>query len=250
MSADVFRRRQKGARAESGAPGPCARGACLRIASAAAVLAIAACSGGDGSTPGAPPAPAPAPAPSPPPPPPPPSAGGTAFQTPSATARFLTQATFGPTDADITTLTGTSASDWFLAELAAPATLNLDYVLTALAQPDAINQFGDVSFETKQTPGFSFWINAVSAPDQLRQRMAYALSQIFVISHAEGGNLFDLPQTVAHFQDILVRNAFGNFRDLLEEVTYSPAMGEYLTYLQNQKGFSVSVRVPYENFAR
>jgi len=84
----------------------------------------------------------------------------------------------------------------------------------------------------------------------LRQRMAYALSQILVISHAEGNFLFEVPNTVAHYQDILVRNAFGNYRDLLEEVTYSPAMDEYLTYLQNIKGDPATGRMPDENYAR
>ena len=93
-------------------------------------------------------------------------------------------------------------------------------------------------------------MNAIEGEDQLRQRMAFALSQILVISHAEGNLLFEVPNTVAHYQDILVSNAFGNYRDLLEEVTYAPAMGEYLTYLQNIKGDAATGRMPDENYAR
>lgn len=60
----------------------------------------------------------------------------------------------------------------------------------------------------------------------------------------------DLPQPVAHYQDVLKRNAFGNYRDLLEEVTYAPAMGFYLTYMGNQKADPMTGRMPDENYAR
>jgi uncharacterized protein (DUF1800 family) len=163
---------------------------------------------------------------------------------------FLSQATFGPTQEEITQLTGSAPSDWILAEFNKPASLNLNYVLTEIAEDGARDDQGQLSFEKRQTPTFSFWINAIEGDDQLRQRMAFALSQILVMSHAEGNFLFEVPNTVAHYQDILVSNAFGNYRDLLEEVTYSPAMGEYLTYLQNVKGDPDTGRMPDENYAR
>ena len=185
-----------------------------------------------------------------PPPPPPPPPTSTAFSTEESTALFLTQATFGPTTQDITQLTGTAPSDWFLAEINKAPSLNLNYVLTEITEEGARDDDGQLTFEKRQTPTFSFWINAIDGDDQLRQRMAFALSQILVISHSEGNFLFEVPNTVAHYQDILVSNAFGNYRDLLEEVTYSPAMGEYLTYLQNIKGDPDTGRMPDENYAR
>ena len=185
-----------------------------------------------------------------PPPPPPPPPASEAFNTAESTAQFLSQATFGPTSTEITNLTGTSPSEWIIAEFNKTPSLNLDYVLAEISEPDARDDEGQLSYEKRNTPTFSFWINAIEGDDQLRQRMAFALSQIVVISHAEGNFLFEVPNTVAHYQDILVRNAFGNYRDLLEEVTYSPAMGEYLTYLQNIKGDPVSGRMPDENYAR
>ncbi|MEO1662114.1 MAG: DUF1800 family protein [Pseudomonadota bacterium] len=220
-------------------------------AALALVLSVAACGGGGsdsgGTLPGgsgsAPPSPPP-----PPPPPPPPVSG--AFETNETTALFLSQATFGPTQANLSNLTGTSPSDWFVAELNKPASFNLDYVLNEISQPDARDTDGQLTYEKRNTPTFSFWINAIEGDDQLRQRMAFALSQILVISHAEGNFLFEAPNAVAHYQDILVSNAFGNYRDLLEEVTYSPAMGEYLTYLQNIKGDAATGRMPDENYAR
>ncbi|MHA7900634.1 MAG: DUF1800 domain-containing protein [Henriciella sp.] len=174
----------------------------------------------------------------------------TAFATEEATSLFLSQATFGPTPDDISTLTGTSPSAWIVAEFNKAPSLNLDYVLSEITEPGARDTDGQLSYEKRNTPTFSFWINAIEGDDQLRQRMAFALSQILVISHAEGNFLFEVPNTVAHYQDILVRNAFGNYRDLLEEVTYSPAMGEYLTYLQNIKGDPATGRMPDENYAR
>ncbi|MEL6361424.1 MAG: DUF1800 domain-containing protein [Pseudomonadota bacterium] len=201
------------------------------------------------ATPAPTPAPSPAPAPTPPP-------GGTtqpetivAFASVESTGRFVTQATFGPTETDLTDLTGTSASEWYRAELTKAPSLALPYVQAFIAEDELNNPNQDFSFPASNSPGMAFWRNAVTGDDQLRQRMAFALSQILVVSSADD-ELFGLPETVAHYMDILTRNAFGNYRDLLEEVTYSPAMGIYLTYLQNQAGDPFTGRVPDENYAR
>ncbi|MEL7296420.1 MAG: DUF1800 domain-containing protein [Pseudomonadota bacterium] len=172
------------------------------------------------------------------------------FSTPALTAEFLTQATFGPTTGQIDSLTGTSASAWFLAEVDKPASQYLDGVLAGLQQPGAADPSGEPTFQGRTTPNFVFWRYAIEGDDQLRQRMVFALSQILVISNTQSNLLFDRPTSVAAYQDVLSQGAFGNYRDLLEAVTYSPAMGEYLTYLQNRKGDPVSGRVPDENYAR
>ena len=137
-------------------------------ASFCALMLASGCSGGasgDGSGPVA--------APSPPPPPPPPPTG--AFSTEPGTSRFLTQATFGPTGDDVSQLTGTSASDWFLAELAKPASLHtpqLEAYRAMISDLDA-----DFPVLAVQSSTFSFWRNTIEGDDQLRQRMAVALSQ-------------------------------------------------------------------------
>ncbi|MEO1171136.1 MAG: DUF1800 family protein [Myxococcota bacterium] len=97
---------------------------------------------------------------------------------------------------------------------------------------------------------FGFWVHAIRGPDQLRQRMAFALSQLLVVSNFGGEVLTDIPDAVIAYQDLLIRGAFGNYRDLLEQVTYSPAMGHYLTYMGNQKADPITGRVPDENYAR
>ena len=138
---------------------------------------------------------------------------------------------------------------WFLQQLAEPPSLHLEDVL-AKFPPDGrfYDEQGNTLPEIVYAASDSFWEKAISADDQLRQRMAYALSQIMVISAQ--GNLTRVPQTVAAYMDVLTRDAFGNFRDLMEDVTYSPAMAVYLTYLRNEKADPKSGRVPDENYAR
>ncbi|WP_034767277.1 DUF1800 family protein [Hyphomonas sp. CY54-11-8] len=207
-------------------------------------------SGGDIATPVSPPPPSPPPA-SPPPPPPPATQGDSGFSTPESTSRFLTQATFGPTTEDLDTFTGTSASQWLVNEFAKPASLNVAWVTNFLEVPGSRGDEGLVNDRGAEGPTHSFWINAITGDDQLRQRVTFALSQIIVVSHHDSSSsTFRRPITVAYYQDILTRNAFGNYRELLEEITYSPAMAYYLTYFRNQKEDPYSHRMPDENYAR
>ena len=93
----------------------------------------------------------------------------------------------------------------------------------------------------------SVWtMHALYAQDQLRQRMAWALSQVLVLAV----NGFDgQTEMWLNYYDIFVRNAFGSFRDVLREVTYNPIMGDYLTFKRN-RAFDESNNYPDENFAR
>lgn len=95
----------------------------------------------------------------------------------------------------------------------------------------------------------AFWTRAILSDDQLRQRVGYALSQILVASYADS-QLEGRPVAMANYMDIMSAGAFGNFRQTLENVTYSPAMAMYLTYLQNQKADAGREVVPDENYAR
>jgi uncharacterized protein (DUF1800 family) len=95
----------------------------------------------------------------------------------------------------------------------------------------------------------SFWNQALSADDQLRQRAAFAPSQVFVISFADA-NLTNQPRGVASYYDMLGADAFGNFRQLMEDVSLHPMMGLYLTWLGNQKEDATTGRVPDLNYAR
>ncbi|MBP2157725.1 MULTISPECIES: DUF1800 family protein [Asticcacaulis] len=160
-------------------------------------------------------------------------------------SRFLMQASFGATDADITAITTTTFSDWIAAQVAMSAgTPHLAWMDRRLAEIRAANPSSNVSASQFYE---SFWSLAASAPDQLRQRVKFALSEIFVISFASDT---EDPRGNASYYDMLGKHAFGNFRDLLEDVTYHPAMGLYLTYRGNQKEDTRTGRNPDQNYAR
>jgi uncharacterized protein (DUF1800 family) len=97
-----------------------------------------------------------------------------------------------------------------------------------------------------------WWRSANIAPDQLRQRMAYALSQILVVNFQGGSVIGDNYLIQARYYDIFTTGAFGSYRNILEKVTYSPAMGFYLSHLNNRKSDDPvnPTRFPDENFAR
>ncbi|MEO1321684.1 MAG: DUF1800 domain-containing protein [Pseudomonadota bacterium] len=153
-------------------------------------------------------------------------------------SRFLARATFGGSKSDIASLTGRDAADWIASEFSKPTSVTMPALA---AQPR--NSNGNLVSNVVDT---LYWDHIIGSDDQLRQRMAFALSQIVVYSDAA-----DNDQLMrAYYQDILIRNAFGNYRDILEEVTYSPAMGEWLTYRGNRKGDERSGRMPDENYAR
>lgn len=165
-------------------------------------------------------------------------------------ARFLAQATFGPTLADIASLRQRGYQRWLNEQFAMPASYQLPYL-------DAV-AFGQ-GFEGQRLRMEAWFLHALGGPDpfvpgvvhrdQLRQRVAFALSEIFVVSDRNDA-LFPQPFATAGYYDVLVRNSFGNYRQLLEEVTLHPAMGVYLSMLGNQKPDpDLNIR-PDENFAR
>ncbi len=164
-------------------------------------------------------------------------------------SRFLSQATFGPNTSGIDELASEGLEKWLLDQFDKPASLHLEAVLSRFPEDGAfLDENGKPLLALAYLTNDSFWQTAIESDDQLRQRMAYALSQLLVIS-AES-DLGQAPQTIAHYADILTEGAFGNYRDLLENVTYSPAMAVYLTYLRNEKANPALGRVPDENYAR
>ncbi len=172
-----------------------------------------------------------------PPPPPPPLPAGP----PSAAgaARFLAQATYGPTTPAIATVQAQGYAAWIEAQLSQPLASHLAYV-DALPVP-VDDRYSWYARE-------SIWKQAIQGQDQLRQRVALALSEIFVAS-SEDDDLSHAEPTAA-YMDVLSRNAFGNFRTLLQEVTLSPSMGAYLDMLGNDKEDPETGQKPNENYAR
>ena len=194
------------------------------LASVACCL-VTSCGGGS-SGPGIPPGP-------PAPPPPPPVSVAEAF-------RFLNQATFGATEAEAQQVIDLGLEGWIDRQITQPASLQLPY-LNSLPEPDRAPQLQPERVD-------KWYRNAIGGPDQLRQRVAFALSQIMVVS--EVGALRQMPYALAGYYDLLVEGAFGNYRDLLEDVTLHPAMGVYLSMLGNQKPNRERNISPDENYAR
>lgn len=207
---------------------------------------LLACGGGGGdSSTAAPITLPPTPTPVPPPAPQPQPVTLTDFEA----ARFLSQTTFGPSSSSIASVVDTGLEAWFIEQLQMPPSLHLNDVLSLFPEDGKFyDDRGQLLERLTYAASDSFWQKAIAADDQLRQRMAYALSQTLVISSRS--DLEKVPQTVAAFMDILTAGAFGNFRDLIEDVTYSPAMAIFLTYIRNQKGDPATGRVPDENYAR
>lgn len=149
--------------------------------------------------------------------------------------RFLNAATFGANTRDVRHLKGMSFAQWLTEQTKLPASCHLA----------SLNQTQDNNSRINRLE--VWWRHAVTAPDQLRQRVAFALSQIFVVSDANS----PIPQNaLARYYDILVQNAFGNYRDLIEQITISPVMGSYLSMLGNRKANVKARTRPDENYAR
>jgi uncharacterized protein (DUF1800 family) len=160
--------------------------------------------------------------------------------------RFLTMSTFGPTEADATQLQAVGYSAWIDAQLALPASShrsNWQAADAALKAADATASAGTAQVLE------SFWKQALTGPDQLRQRVAFALSQIMVLSSADG-EVSNQPRALAAWLDMLNTDGLTTYRQLLESVARHPLMGRYLTHLRNQKADPATGRVPDENFAR
>jgi uncharacterized protein (DUF1800 family) len=160
-------------------------------------------------------------------------------------ARFLTQATFGPTETELANLTGNAYSTWIDNQLATPPSYHRSAVNARAAEWIAR---GDESGGWQGPRNETWWQRALTAPDQLRQRMAFALSQIFVIS--QFGALDIHHEGVTIYYDMLLEHAFGNYRDLIGDVTLSPMMGTYLSMMRNRKPDPVTGHEPDENYAR
>lgn len=161
----------------------------------------------------------------------------TVLETQNEASRFLIQASLGEPMSGVDALVGVDAASWLSAQFAEPPTRFLPRLL---ARRDNGEDLG----RTAHSP--LFWDALLTADDVLRLRMVFALSQLLVVSDRG----FNDPLEMAYYIDVLVDNAFGNYRDLLEAVTYSPAMADYLTYRGNRKGDPATGRLPDENYAR
>ena len=232
---------------ESGRNQPSAGPARWRVTLALALLVgLSGCSdgsgGGSGNGSGVAPPPSPPPPTTPPPSPPPP----TPLPDPVSQAeafRLLNQATFGATEAEAERVRALGIEQWIDEQLAQPPSLQLPHML-ALPPP----AHPGLSFQLQPDRVDIWFRNSLHGQDQLRQRVAFALSQIMVVSQL--GVLVQAPWSLADYYDMLARNAFGNFRELIEDVTQHPAMGVYLSMRGNRRPDLARNIRPDENYAR
>jgi uncharacterized protein (DUF1800 family) len=176
----------------------------------------------------------------------PPAAAAAAAVNRADAHRLLTQASFGPTGAAVADVQARGVAGWIDHQftLASPNAMRLYWEAV-----DAQIRAADPNRKAGSTEVYNaFWKQALTAPDQLRQRVAFALSEIFVVSLDGAPNSH--PRAVAAYHDMLAAQAFGNYRQLLESVALHPMMGVYLSHLKNQKADPATGRVPDENFAR
>ncbi len=174
------------------------------------------------------------------PPPPPPGWLDDSANT-NAAVRFLAQATFGASSNDIAAVKALGYAGWLSNQFSLPVTHALPNVLANPASDPTDLHPSTVWFNT-------WWKNSITAPDQLRQRVAFALSEIFVVS--ENGILQNHSDALSSYYDMLLDHSFGNFRDLLKSVTLHPSMGLYLGMLGNTKGSIITGIHADENYAR
>ena len=168
--------------------------------------------------------------------------------------RFLAQASFGPTEDEIKSLYESDGdfATWIDEQITAPNTSILEAFDDHMrdAGLDPLNKRDlELDWQKRMLLSDILWERFVHGEDQLRQRVAFALSQIFVISDLSDA-LFNDARGVANYHDVMTQHAFGNYRDLLEAVTLNPMMGEYLSMVRNEKADLARNIRPDENFAR
>ena len=197
----------------------------------AVLLGMTACSGGGGGGAGSAPTAAAPPAPT---------------MSETEAARFLLRATFGPTEESIDNLVILGYESWLDEQFAIPTTLQLAKLTATL---EAANLEANQGYAKRLRRVDTWWDVVVNGEDQLRQRVAFALSQIFVISDEEAA-LQNTVLGVANYNDLLAEHAFGNYRELLHAVTLNPMMGDFLSMRRNEKADPENNISPDENYAR
>ncbi|WP_291939284.1 DUF1800 domain-containing protein [Limnohabitans sp.] len=192
---------------------------------AASGMLLAACGGGGSSGSGSGSSPGPAP-------------------TDAEAARFLCQAGFSASAESIAAVKTSGFANWLDSQLALPVqdVSSYDWMVANGYAVDA-NRTNFTGADN------AIWLKLMSSPDPVRQRMTLALSEIFVVS-MQGLPIEWRGLCIAHYADLLEKNAFGTYRQLLQDVTLSVGMGSYLNMLGNRKEDTRTGRVPDENYAR
>jgi uncharacterized protein (DUF1800 family) len=170
-------------------------------------------------------------------------------------SRLLDQATFGVTASDVASVQKLGISGYITAQLAATPSQYTGFSYVPHTAPSSCQYDGTASdaasicvrdkysnFQVER----QFFVHALNDSDQLRQRVAFALSQIFVVSSIEIYEAYGM----ADYQNMLLKDAFANYRTILQDVTLSPVMGNYLDMVNNAKSNPATGTEPNENYGR
>ena len=163
-----------------------------------------------------------------------------------AASRFLAQATMGATIDLIQYVANIGIEAWIDEQFNIPQSEILEYIYSDIFDESRLSNY---EFPTQDLLRFAMWQKLMTGDDLLRQRVALALSEIIVIS-TQTDELYSAGNGVAKWYDMLLKHAFGNFRDLIYDVTLSPTMGNFLSHAQNRKTDLILNRFPDENYAR
>ena len=169
-------------------------------------------------------------------------------------SRFLAHATLGATIEEIEEVSQVGIENWIDEQYAIPITNYTDPTVEILFElyercKDKLGDECDDEFVPNPVMWrYAWWHNTMHGQDKLRQRVAMALSEILVVS--DQSDLGNIPHGIAYYYDILMQNAFGNYKTMLTEMTLSPAMGFYLSHMNNPKSIPMLNIRPDENYAR
>ena len=172
-----------------------------------------------------------------------------AAQTDAEAARFLQASQFSSSTADIAALRSGTYTEWLQKQFNPPVAQNAETGWDWLQRRGYGAVDSNSYFFNDYPAQFMIWQQLFASPDAMRKRLALALSEFFVVS-LQSAEFTWRSHAFAHYWDLLVENAFDNFRKLLKDVTLNPAMGYFLNTKGNQKENPATGRVPDENYAR
>jgi uncharacterized protein (DUF1800 family) len=161
-------------------------------------------------------------------------------------ARFILKASLAATEPEIADIRSVGYVAWLDKQMDIPISqTGVDWLSSRGYDQVTVDEF----YFRDTLADNMVWNQLITSPDPVRKRLAYALSQFFVVS-TNGIEITWRSNAMAAYWDVLNRHALGNFRQLLEDVTLNPAMGVYLSTLDNKKEDARTGRVPDENYAR
>lgn len=166
----------------------------------------------------------------------------------NAASRFLSHATLGHNQQNIQQVISMGIEDWLANQITLPRAFTLESKIRSFHKMVMDSTNSTTAGASNRLWDYAWWQYLMTSNDALRQRVALALSEMLVIS--ENSAFSNNAYALGIYYDKLLNGAFGNYRDLLTSITYSPAMGTYLTYLNNPKANPAANQFPDENYAR